>query len=89
MWYCQRLEPTKQGHEIVAGGKLQWTRDIHAKGFPWSYFAQGVLMKHAGQAQRYRQPTLEMDADEEELKEITTNDPTPRRSGCSGRWTMT
>ena len=27
-------------------------------------------MKHAGQAERYRQPTIEMEASEEELKEI-------------------
>ena len=41
-----------------------------AKGLPWSYSAQGMLMKHAGQAQRYRQPTLEMEASEEELTAI-------------------
>ena len=41
-----------------------------AKGLPWSYSAQGILMKHAGQAQRYRQPTLEMEASEEELTAI-------------------
>ena len=35
-----------------------------AKGLPWSYSAQGILMKHAGQAQRYRQPTIEMEASE-------------------------
>ena len=41
-----------------------------AKGLPWSYSAQGIPMKHAGQPQRYRQPTIEMEASEEELKEI-------------------
>ena len=41
-----------------------------AKGLPWSYSPQGILMKHAGQAQKYRQPTLEVEASEEEMKEI-------------------
>ena len=41
-----------------------------AKGLPWSYSPQRILMKHAGQAQKYRQPTLEVEASEEEMKEI-------------------
>lgn len=35
-----------------------------------SYSPQGILMRHAGQAQKYRRPTLEMEASEEETKEI-------------------
>lgn len=35
---------------------------LHAKGLPWSYSPQGILMKHAGQTQKYRMPTLEMEA---------------------------
>ena len=34
------------------------------------YSAQGILMKHAGKAQRYRQPTLEMEVTEEEMTAI-------------------
>ena len=49
-----------------------------AKGLPWSYSAQGILMKHAGQAQRYRQPTLEKEASEEELNSYRS------RCGYSG-----
>ena len=41
-----------------------------AKGLPWCYSAQGILMKHAGKTQRYRQPTLEMEVNEEEMKAI-------------------
>ena len=41
-----------------------------AKGLPWCYSAQGILMKHAGKAQRYRQPTLEMEVNEEEMTAI-------------------
>ena len=44
---------------------------VVAKGLPWSYSPQGILMRHGGQAQRYRQPTLEADATEEELKAIS------------------
>ena len=44
---------------------------VVAKGLPWSYSPQGILMKHAGQAQRYRQPTLENEATEEEMKAVT------------------
>ena len=29
------------------------------------------MMKHGGQAQRYRQPTLEMEATEEEMRAVT------------------
>ena len=44
---------------------------VVAKGLPWSYSPQGILMRHGGQAQRYRQPTLEAEATEEELKAIS------------------
>ena len=43
---------------------------VIAKGLPWAYSPQGILMKHAGAAQRYRQPTLEVEATEEELKAV-------------------
>ena len=44
---------------------------IIAKGLPWSYSPQGIMMKHGGSAQRYRQPKLENEATEEEMKAIT------------------
>ena len=44
---------------------------VIAKGLPWSYSPQGIMTKHGGQAQRYRQPTLEMDATEEEMRAVT------------------
>ena len=44
---------------------------IIAKGLPWAYSPQGIMMKHGGSAQRYRQPTLENEATEEEMKMIT------------------
>ena len=43
---------------------------VVAKGFPWAYSPQGILMKHAGQTARDRQPTLEGEASEEDLKAI-------------------
>ena len=43
---------------------------VIVKGLPWAYSPQGILMKHAGAAQRYRQPTLEAEATEEELKAV-------------------
>ena len=43
---------------------------VIVKGLPWAYSPQGSLMKHAGAAQRYRQPTLEAEASEEELKAV-------------------
>ena len=51
-------------------GSFSGPEILTAKGLPWNYSAQGILMKHAGQAQRYRQPTLEMAASEEELTAI-------------------
>ena len=42
-----------------------------AKGPPGSYSPQVILMRHGGQAQRYRQPTLEAESTEEELKAIS------------------
>ena len=44
---------------------------VIAKGLPWSYSPQGIMMKHGGQAQRYRQPTLGTEATEEEMKAVT------------------
>ena len=44
---------------------------IIAKGLPWAYPPQGIMMKHGGSAQRYRQPTLENEATEEEMKMTT------------------
>ena len=44
-----------------------------ARGLPWSYSPQGILMRHAGQAQKYRMPTLETDATEEDMKQIATD----------------
>ena len=44
---------------------------IIAKGLPWAYSPQGIMMKHGGSAQRYRQPTLENEATEEEMRMIT------------------
>lgn len=32
---------------------------IPCRGLPWAYSPQGILVKHGGQAQKYRQPTLE------------------------------
>ena len=43
-----------------------------SKGLPWSYSPQDILMRHAGQIQRARQPTLEAEAEESEMKEIAT-----------------
>ena len=42
-----------------------------AKGLPWSYSPQGIMMKHGGSVQRYRQLTLENGATEEEMRAIT------------------
>ena len=44
---------------------------IIAKKLPWSYSPQMIMMKHGGSAQRYRQPTLENETTEEEIKAIT------------------
>ena len=43
---------------------------VVAKGLPWAYSPQGILMKHAGHTGRDRQPTLEAEASEEDLKAI-------------------
>ena len=40
------------------------------RGLPWAYSAQGILMKHAGQAARYRAPLVETEATEEELRQV-------------------
>ena len=44
-----------------------------AKGLPWSYSPQGILMRHAGDTQRTRIPTLEVEAEENEMKEIAAD----------------
>ena len=43
---------------------------ITCRGLPWAYSPQGILMKHGGQAQKYRQPTLEAEIQPEELDDI-------------------
>ena len=43
---------------------------ITCRGLPWAYSPQGILMKHGGQAQKYRQPTLEAEIQPEELDNI-------------------
>ena len=43
---------------------------VIVKGLPCAYSPQGILMKHAGTAQRYRQPTLEAEAIEKEMKAV-------------------
>ena len=37
---------------------------------PWAYNAQGILMKHDGEAARYRAPLVETEATEEELRQV-------------------
>ena len=43
---------------------------IVVKGLPWAYSPQGILMKHAGQAQKYRVPTLEEEANDKEIEDL-------------------
>ena len=56
---------------LAVEDSFKGTDMIIAKGLPWSYSPQGIMMKHGGSAQRYRQPTLENEATEEEMKAIT------------------
>ena len=45
--------------------------DFHfCRGLPWAYSAQGILMKHAGSAQRYRTPAVEAEVSEQELEDV-------------------
>ena len=46
---------------------------VSVRGLPWSYSPQGILMRQTGQKQRSRQPTLEEEASEQELKEIAND----------------
>ena len=58
---------------LAAGENFIATDMVIAKGLPWSYSPQGILMRHAGDAQRTRIPTLEVEAEESEMKEIATD----------------
>ena len=58
---------------LTENGAFESVDILCAKGLPWSYSPQGILMKHAGQAQKYRRPTLETDASEEDMRQIATD----------------
>ena len=55
---------------LAAGENFIATDMLIAKGLPWSYSPQGILMRHAGDTQRTRIPTLEIEAEENDMKEI-------------------
>ena len=57
---------------LAVGENFIATDIVISKGLPWSYSPQGILMRHAEQTQRTRQPTLEAEAEESEMKEIAT-----------------
>ena len=57
---------------LATGENFIATDIVIAKGLPWSYSPQGILMRHAGQTQRTRQPALEMGADDNEMRQIAT-----------------
>ena len=58
---------------LAAGENFIATDMAIAKGLPWSYSPQGILMRHAGDTQRTRIPSLEVEAEENEMKEIAAD----------------